>query len=85
VARHAGATRAAISLHEAAAHLILEVLDNEKGITESDLAKPKSFGLLGMRERAALLGGEVHTNGVQGAGTTLTVRIPFERSERQAG
>jgi PAS domain S-box-containing protein len=83
VARHAGATRATISLHKAAAHLILEVTDNGKGITESDLSKPKSFGLLGMRERAALLGGELHTNGVQGKGTTLTVWIPFEQSGGQ--
>jgi len=77
VARHAGATRATISLKEAAGTLTLEVKDNGKGITENDLSKTKSFGLLGMRERASLLGGELHISGIQGTGTTITVRIPL--------
>jgi len=77
VARHAGAIRATISLKEAAGTLTLEVKDNGKGITENDLSKTKSFGLLGMRERASLLGGELHISGIQGTGTTITVRIPL--------
>ena len=44
---------------------------------ESDAqAKPRSFGLRGIRERVLLLGGELSVAGKKGAGTTVSVRIP---------
>jgi len=80
VARHANATRVDISLKEEADNLILEVRDNGKGITESGISNSKSLGLLGMRERALFLGGEVKISGTPGKGTTITVRVPLKRS-----
>jgi glucose-6-phosphate-specific signal transduction histidine kinase len=53
------------------------VRDNGKGITEAEMANPQSLGLLGMKERAALLGGEVVFNRDPGQGTIVTVRIPM--------
>ena len=80
MARHANATRVDISLKEEADNLILEVRDNGKGITESGISNSKSLGLLGMRERALFLGGEVKISGTPGKGTMITVRIPLKRS-----
>lgn len=78
VARHAQeATHVEVILEESAAFLTLQVRDNGRGITESDIHSPKSIGLLGMRERARLQAGEVHFQGTPGKGTTVTVRLPL--------
>jgi signal transduction histidine kinase len=57
-------------------NLILEVHDNGKGISAEALANPRSLGLLGMKERASLLGGEVTFESPPGGGTTVTLRVP---------
>jgi signal transduction histidine kinase len=81
VARHAHATRVHIRLEAEAGQLVLTVADNGRGITEQELANRTSLGLLGMRERALLLGGQVSIGGKPGEGTTVTVRIPLSVSE----
>ncbi|MCZ6624106.1 MAG: GAF domain-containing sensor histidine kinase, partial [Deltaproteobacteria bacterium] len=77
IARHAKATRVNISLQEEGGSMILQVTDNGRGIKESKIFDGKSLGLLGMRERALPLGGEVAISGRRGEGTTVTVRIPL--------
>lgn len=79
VMRHAHATKVEVRLAEDGGRLVLEVKDNGRGITESQMASSRSIGLLGMRERAALLGGELHIRGAPGKGTAVTVRIPLRR------
>jgi len=78
ISRHAEAKRVQVSLKLAAGEVLLTVKDNGKGITEEQMAKPDSFGLLGIRERASYLGGEVKITGKTGKGTTIKVRIPYE-------
>ena len=78
IVRHAKATKVNITFKEEADGLVLEIQDNGKGISKSDMKKKKSFGLLGMKERAWLLGGKVDVQGVQGKGTTIKVRIPLK-------
>jgi len=80
-ARHAKATRVEISLEERKSNLILEVKDNGRGITEEEVYASNSLGILGMRERAFLLGGELQIRGVPGKGTTVAVRVPLNRSQ----
>lgn len=77
VARHASASRVIVELSAEAEELVLKVNDNGRGITASELADPKSLGLLGMRERALLFGGEVSIYGEEGHGTTATIRVPL--------
>jgi two-component system sensor histidine kinase UhpB len=83
IARHAKATRVTASLKEEDDKLELRVRDNGKGITKKQISDPKSFGLIGMRERVHPWGGEVKIEGVPGEGTTVTVRIPVEEISRK--
>jgi len=80
VARHAAATRVDISLRVDADHLILKIADNGRGVPEGQLRDSKSLGLLGIRERAFLIGGNVDIESKDGKGTTVTFSIPH-RSE----
>ena len=77
--RHSDATRVRISLKNNTDKLILKIVDNGKGITEQEIANPNSFGIIGIRERALVLGGDVHIKGIQGKGTTITVHVPLRR------
>ena len=77
VVRHARATRVEVSLEESAEFLTLQVQDNGRGMSTSEIHNPKSIGLLGMQERARLRGGEVHFYGVPDQGTTVIVRLPL--------
>ena len=76
VARYAQATEVHIVIETDDKHISVRISDNGRGITEADARGTKSFGLLGMRERARLLGGTFEITGTPGQGTTLTVRIP---------
>ncbi|MBI5304967.1 MAG: PAS domain S-box protein [Chloroflexi bacterium] len=76
VARHANATRVEANLKQEDGTIVLQVRDNGKGLASSDLSDKKTFGVLGMRERAHVFGGEVTLAGAPGEGTTVTVRIP---------
>ena len=76
IIRHSNATRVAVRLYEATSHLVLEVHDNGRGISKEEIQNTKSIGLLGMRERASLLSGEIHFHGEEGEGTTVRVLIP---------
>jgi signal transduction histidine kinase len=76
VARHAHATQVNVRLAREDGSLILEVDDDGKGISEDQLSAGSSLGILGMRERALLLGGELAISGAPGHGTTIKVRIP---------
>ncbi len=77
VTRHAQATQVEVTLEESAAFLTLQVQDNGRGMTESEVHSPRSIGLLGMQERARLRAGEVQFQGTPGKGTTVTVRLPL--------
>jgi PAS domain S-box-containing protein len=82
VARHAGATRVGVIVEEdRRGWLVLQIKDNGRGITEDEMRQTQSLGLVGMRERIHLLGGEIRINGKVGAGTTIDVRVPMAVDE----
>jgi len=81
VARHAKATRAEVVLQKQRDRLVLLIRDNGRGFDQADPSLSKSLGLLGMRERAAILGGRVNISSAPGKGTTVTAWIPLASSE----
>ena len=56
--------------------LHLEIEDDGRGIADEDLARPRSLGLKGMRERVRYLGGVVEIGRAPRGGTRVFVRIP---------
>lgn len=81
VARHAKATRAEVVLQKQGDRLVLLIRDNGRGFDQADPSLSKSLGLLGMRERAAILGGQVNISSAPGKGTTVTAWIPLPSPE----
>ncbi|MEK7250399.1 MAG: ATP-binding protein, partial [Bacteroidota bacterium] len=79
VARHSGATVATASLTIAKERLQLTITDNGRGITDKEVTTTSSLGLLGIRERALLMGGTCTVAGVPGKGTTITVELPLTK------
>ena len=78
VSRHAQASKVKVSFEESDQYLVLSVHDDGRGIREDEIHSAKSIGLLGMRERAQLRGGEIRIRGSAGDGTALTVRLPLD-------
>ncbi len=76
VLKHARATKVTAILTKGADNITLEVIDNGRGITDEQLSKPQSFGLMGMRERVYPRGGKVEINGYTNRGTSVKVSIP---------
>jgi two-component system sensor kinase len=77
VVRHANAGAVRISVGERGRTLTLSVRDNGRGITKAEKASIESIGLLGMSERARLIGGRITITGIQGRGTSVTVQVPI--------
>jgi len=81
VARHAKATETRILLQLETDQVLLQVEDNGQGIPPEALSNAKSLGLLGMRERAAVLGGQVSIGSIQPNGTRVSLRLPRAATE----
>lgn len=84
VAKHAKASRVSIILSEWDTLLVLTVKDNGKGFA-LNAQKTKSFGLLGIRERAAMVGGKAQITSAVGKGTTVRVSLPLIARRYEGG
>ncbi|WP_116138972.1 PAS domain-containing protein [Trinickia diaoshuihuensis] len=81
VARHSGASEVRLEIAREDPHCIVRVVDNGRGAVHDGSKGRHSFGLLGMRERAALLGGEIQIITQPGAGFALTAILPLASIE----
>jgi signal transduction histidine kinase len=79
IARHAKASEVDVTLRTEEGKLLLVVADDGRGITDEEIQGPGSLGLLGMRERSHLFGGEVQIARGKEKGTIVTVTIPLRR------
>jgi signal transduction histidine kinase len=78
VVRHAEAHVVEISLVATEEAIVLTVQDDGKGIPADSLESNESVGLIGMRERAILINGQLSIHGVPGQGTTVSVTVPLQ-------
>lgn len=78
VMRHAKATKVSAHFEKNNGRIVLNIEDNGKGITEKQKFNPRSFGLIGMRERVISLGGQICITGIRSKGTKITVSIPLD-------
>ncbi len=76
IARHAEATKAKFVLRDEADDLLLAVEDDGRGIRQEETLNARSLGLVGMRERAIMLGGSFEISRSPLGGTRVEVRIP---------
>jgi len=77
VERHAAASRVSVQVRRIDDRLTLRVCDNGRGLTPGGARRNGSHGLLGMRERALLLGGQLTVESAARGGTTVTASIPL--------
>jgi PAS domain S-box-containing protein len=80
VTRHSKAGKVWIHLDAQDGEVVLEVEDDGIGISSEAASQPHALGLVGMRERAAVFGGQVEIAGIPGKGTTVVVRMPINES-----
>jgi len=78
IMRHAGAKHVTINLKENDLALHLEVIDDGTGINNNGRLQGKSLGIMGMRERASIIGGSFTINSEPLKGTRIEVEIPFK-------
>jgi signal transduction histidine kinase len=87
VARHSHATKAFLQVMYENDSLILQVIDNGVGfqVPESpgEFAPSGHFGLLGLYERAELIGASLNIKSEAGKGTQLTIQLPFQGKEME--
>ncbi len=76
IIRHAQATRVEVLLTRSEDFFVLTVRDNGRGVSEREI-NARAIGLIGMKERAAQIGGEVFFFGLPSQGTTMTLRVPL--------
>jgi PAS domain S-box-containing protein len=80
IAKHAQASTVDVTVDMGDGEITLRVRDNGCGFDPGHSRKPNSFGLVGVRERAYLLDGEVAVDSAPGKGTVIEVRIPLSRT-----
>jgi signal transduction histidine kinase len=76
-AKHSHATIVKLSVMRADKVIRTRISDNGLGFEAGVTAKPMSFGLAGMRERAALLGGKLTVRSARNQGTTVILELPL--------
>jgi signal transduction histidine kinase len=77
VVKHSGAQHASVLLKGAASELTLDIIDDGVGFDPQRVHSAASLGILGMRERVAMHGGEIRWDAVSGGGMAVHVRMPL--------
>ncbi len=77
VSQHSGATKVHVEFHQDEEEIILCMSDNGRGLPEGHVIAQKSYGVRGMRERVAQLGGHITFDKPAGGGLRVTVTVPL--------
>jgi PAS domain S-box-containing protein len=79
IARHSGATFVYAELDVDPKNVFLTIIDNGKGFNTEETTNKKTLGLLGMKERALMMNGELDIISKPGEGTTVKIVVPMQR------
>lgn len=84
VARHSGATRVGVEYHHSDDEVMLSISDNGCGLSDDRRAQPRSYGLMGMQERAIQLGGTIKFDSSPDGGFCVIVTLPPNPTENRS-
>jgi len=84
VTRHAEAAHVLVDLRQVRGRLVIDVVDDGRGVPRAALRAPFSLGIIGMRERARACGGELTLRRVAGGGTRVRARLPLTGADAPA-
>ena len=79
IVRHAAASHVEVRLTADHRHIGLEVQDDGRGFEEEKIGSKRTLGLLGMKERALVIGGEFEISSRPGKGTSIKILIPRDK------
>jgi PAS domain S-box-containing protein len=82
VARHSGAKHVDIFLGYEEDRIVLRVRDDGRGLPPPQAGGRKTLGVLGMKERALMMGGTLEVSSEAGKGVTLIVSVPMRAAEK---
>jgi PAS domain S-box-containing protein len=82
--KHSGERHFSVELHGTSQEIQLTVSDSGVGFDQQDAITRRGLGLISMRERMQLVGGEFSIKSKRGAGTTIRARVPFIAEEHRA-
>lgn len=83
VAKHAEAETVTVEFYQNDSELVLSIQDDGKGITDEDIERTASLGILSMQERIHSVTGNLTIDGIPGEGTKVTVTVPMETNSKQ--
>jgi len=83
--RHSGATRVSVRLERDDSGVGLEFADNGVGFDQEEVRLKGGLGLVGMRERAATLGGRIEIDSRPGEGTRIALVVPLPTTDQPRG
>ncbi|HEX9509237.1 MAG TPA: MEDS domain-containing protein [Puia sp.] len=81
ISRHANATKVIVSLDQKDQQLILRIEDNGQGFEKEKITAKKTLGILGMRERCQMMGGDYEIRSAPGKGTTVIAAVPYHERD----
>jgi signal transduction histidine kinase len=85
IAKHARATEVEVLIVCCNGFIDLVIRDNGTGMAPDSMQKPDSFGLLGMQQRTAALGGQFSIGNIPGSGTEIHILIPLRPRNSETG
>ena len=77
ILHHSKASHISVKISLNSSVILVTISDNGRGITSEEISDPKSFGIIGMKERIAGIQGRISFKGIPGKGTTVKLKVPI--------